>query len=92
MTQLEARLRAGTGIRSAGCATARPAPYLPRSGRVDWQCADLAFAELQRRHIAPIVDLCHFGVPDWIGNFRNPEFPALFAGYAAAFAQRYPWV
>jgi beta-glucosidase len=27
----------------------------------------------------PIVDLCHFGVPDWIGNFQNPDFPELFA-------------
>src|SRR5262249_19940353 len=36
--------------------------------------------------------LCHFGVPDWIGNFQNPDFPALFAEYAGAFARRYPWV
>ncbi|MGZ5270234.1 MAG: glycoside hydrolase family 1 protein, partial [Ramlibacter sp.] len=34
----------------------------------------------------------HFGVPDWIGSFQNPDFPALFAGYARAFAQRFPWV
>ena len=40
----------------------------------------------------PIVDLCHFGVPDWIGNFQNPDFPELFAGYARAFAERFPWV
>ena len=40
----------------------------------------------------PIVDLCHFGVPDWIGNFQNPDFPQLFCGYASAFAARFPWV
>ena len=40
----------------------------------------------------PIVDLCHFGVPDWIGNFQNPDFPEIFARYAKAFAQRFPWV
>ena len=40
----------------------------------------------------PIVDLCHFGVPDWIGNFQNPDFPKLFADYARAFAERFPWV
>ena len=45
-----------------------------------------------RRNIAPIVDLCHFGVPDWIGNFQSPNFPVLFAQYARAFAQRFPWV
>ncbi len=60
--------------------------------KYDWSFADEAFGELQRRNIIPITDLCHFGVPDWIGNFQNPEFPELFAGYARAFAQRYPWV
>ena len=30
-----------------------------------------------------IVDLCHFGVPDWIGNFQNSDWPKLFAEYAA---------
>jgi len=61
-------------------------------GRYDWEFADLTFAELRRRDITPIVDLCHFGVPDWIGNFQNPDFPELFAEYAAAFAERFPWV
>lgn len=62
------------------------------AGQYDWEFADLAFAELKRRNIVPIVDLCHFGVPDWIGNFQNPEFADLFLAYAMAFAQRYPWV
>ena len=52
----------------------------------------MTFQDLLRRNIAPIVDLCHFGVPDWLGNFQNPDFPALFAQYARAFAQRFPWV
>jgi beta-glucosidase len=60
--------------------------------RYDWEFADATFAELKRRNIVPIVDLCHFGVPDWIGNFQNPDFPRLFAGYAKAFAERFPWV
>ncbi|WP_445500800.1 family 1 glycosylhydrolase [Microvirga sp. G4-2] len=61
-------------------------------GRYDWSFADVTFGELERRNIIPIVDLCHFGVPDWIGNFQNPDFPELFASYAAAFARRFPWV
>jgi beta-glucosidase len=61
-------------------------------GRYDWEFSDLAFAELRRLGIEPIADLCHFGLPDWLGNFQNPDFPELFAGYAAAFAQRYPWM
>ncbi len=61
-------------------------------GRYDWEFSDLTFGELRRRGIIPIVDLCHFGVPDWIGDFQNPDFPVLFAGYARDFAQRFPWV
>jgi beta-glucosidase len=61
-------------------------------GRYDWSFADVTFAEIERRNIVPIVDLCHFGVPDWIGNFQNPDFPELFATYAEAFARRFPWV
>ena len=61
-------------------------------GKYDWAFADATFQDLRRRDIAPIVDLCHFGVPDWIGNFQNPDFPALFAQYAKAFALRFPWV
>ena len=61
-------------------------------GRYDWEFCDLTFAELKRRDITPIVDLCHFGVPDWIGNFQNPDFAPQFATYAGAFADRFPWV
>jgi beta-glucosidase/6-phospho-beta-glucosidase/beta-galactosidase len=60
--------------------------------RYDWEFADQAFAELQKLGIAPIADLCHFGVPDWIGTFQNPDFPALFGRYAGDFARRYPWI
>ncbi|MBO3269328.1 family 1 glycosylhydrolase [Hymenobacter defluvii] len=61
-------------------------------GKYDWSFADETFGELRRRDIVPIVDLCHFGVPDWVGNFQNGDFPALFAQYARAFSERFPWV
>lgn len=61
-------------------------------GRYDWSFVDETYAALHARDIVPITDLCHFGVPDWIGNFQNPDFPALFAEYARAFAHRYAWV
>jgi len=61
-------------------------------GKYDWSFADETFNELQKLNIDPIVDLCHFGVPDWIGDFQNWEWPALFAEYARAFAARFPWV
>jgi beta-glucosidase/6-phospho-beta-glucosidase/beta-galactosidase len=31
-------------------------------------------------------------VPDWIGNFQNPELPMYFMDYADAVSRRYPWV
>lgn len=61
-------------------------------GKYDWSFSDITFGDLAKRNIVPITDLCHFGLPDWLGNFQNPEFPRLFAGYARDFALRYPWV
>ena len=60
-------------------------------GQYDWAFADETFAELARLRITPLVDLCHFGVPDWIGNFQNPDWPKVFAQYAQAFAERFRW-
>jgi beta-glucosidase len=60
--------------------------------RYDWSWTDQVMPELRRLRLVPIVDLCHFGVPDWIGDFQNPDWPAHFAAFARAFAARYPWV
>ncbi|MGI4880146.1 MAG: family 1 glycosylhydrolase [Janthinobacterium lividum] len=61
-------------------------------GRYDWTFADAAMAEIERLRIIPILDLLHFGVPDWLGDFQNPELPIHFAEYCDAVAARYPWV
>ena len=61
-------------------------------GRYDWSFADEPMLEMQRLGITPILDLLHFGVPDWIGDFQNPDLPLLFAEYAEAVARRYPHV
>jgi beta-glucosidase/6-phospho-beta-glucosidase/beta-galactosidase len=61
-------------------------------GRYDWSFADEALAEIKRLGITPILDLMHFGVPDWIGDYQNPELPIHFAQFAGAVAKRYPWV
>ena len=60
--------------------------------KYDWSFADKTFKRLREMEIHPITDLCHFGVPDWIGDFQNPEWPPLFADYCRAFAKRFPWV
>ena len=61
-------------------------------GKYDWEFTDLAFGSLRELGLTPIVDLCHFGVPDWVGDFQNADWPKLFAEYAQAFAQRFLWI
>ncbi len=61
-------------------------------GKYDWSFTDETFTALKQQGVQPIVDLCHFGVPDWIGNFQNPDWPRLFTEFAEAFAKRFPWV
>jgi beta-glucosidase/6-phospho-beta-glucosidase/beta-galactosidase len=61
-------------------------------GKFDWSFADETFNALKELDITPIADLCHFGVPDWLGGFNNPDFPRHFTQYARAFAKRFPWV
>ncbi len=58
----------------------------------DWSFADDVMEEIQRLEIIPILDLLHFGLPDWLLDFQNPELPIHFAAYAKAVARRYPWV
>jgi beta-glucosidase len=83
-------------VQEMGISFLRYGPPIHRTwlgeGTYDWAFADTTFHELRKRDIVVIADLCHFGVPDWIGNFQNSDFPALFKEYARAFAVRYPWV
>jgi beta-glucosidase/6-phospho-beta-glucosidase/beta-galactosidase len=60
--------------------------------KYDWSFTDTVCEAMKELQIVPIMDLCHFGVPTWMGNFQNPAFPEQFARYAGAFARRYPWV
>jgi beta-glucosidase/6-phospho-beta-glucosidase/beta-galactosidase len=60
--------------------------------RYDWSFFDKVYARMQELDIEPIIDLIHFGVPDWLGNFQNPELPRRFAEYALEFARRYPGI
>lgn len=58
----------------------------------DWTFTDEVLPVMRQMGLTPMIDLCRFGVPDWAGNFQNPDWPALFAAYAGAFAARYPWI
>ena len=61
-------------------------------GRYDWEFADKAMRLIKKLELTPILDLIHFGVPGWIGDYQNPELPVHFAKHCAAAARRYPWV
>ncbi len=61
-------------------------------GRYDWSFADEVMNEMKRLGIVPILDLLHFGLPKWLGDFQNPELPIYFSEYVDAVVERYPWV
>jgi beta-glucosidase/6-phospho-beta-glucosidase/beta-galactosidase len=61
-------------------------------GKYDWAFTDETFDALHKQKTKLIVDLCHFGLPDWLGNFQNDDWPKLFTEYVQAFARRFPWV
>ncbi len=64
----------------------------PARGRFDWAATDGPMQAMARMGLTPIVDLCHFGLPDWLSDFQNAEVPEALSAYAAAFAERYPEV
>ena len=61
-------------------------------GKYDWSFADQVMEFMHGLGLEPILDLLHFGVPDWLGDFQNAELPIRFAEYCGAVAERYPWV
>ena len=83
-------------VRELGLRYLRYGPPLHRMhlgpGRYDWSFMDAVAGAMRELGIEPIMDLCHFGLPQWLGDFQNPDFPQCFADYTDAFARRYPWV
>lgn len=83
-------------VRGLGLRYLRYGPPIHRifkgPGQYDWSFLDPVMAEMQRLGIKPIIDLVHFGLPDWLISFQNPAWPEHVAEYAKTFADRYPWV
>jgi beta-glucosidase/6-phospho-beta-glucosidase/beta-galactosidase len=61
-------------------------------GKYDWTFTDQVCEAMRQLEIVPIMDLCHFGVPDWLENFQNGELAQRLSEYACEFAARYSWV
>ena len=47
--------------------------------KFDWSFTDEVFEAMRQLRIEPLVDLVHFGVPDWVENFQNPALPEAMA-------------
>lgn len=60
--------------------------------RADWSWADERLGRLRQLGIRPIVGLCHHGSGPHHTSLVDPAFPDLLADFAAAVAERYPWV
>ncbi len=61
----------------------------PEPGAYDWQWWDRALAACERHGLTPVVDLCHFGLPDHLGGFCEPDWVEAFCRYVDAFLARY---
>lgn len=63
----------------------------PRPGAFEWGWIDDVLDHLvNKRGIQPIVDLMHYGTPEWLeGSFVHPDYPSYVAEYAHAVAERY---
>ncbi len=59
-------------------------------GEYDWELWDRALARCEVEGLVPVVDLCHFGLPDHYGGFSEPGWVDGLIRYAEAFLARYP--
>jgi hypothetical protein len=62
----------------------------PEPGVYDWSLWDRAFAACERHGLEPVVDLCHFGLPDHYPGFCDPAWVDGFLRYVDEFLARYP--
>ena len=60
--------------------------------RIDWSECDRALQRLRELGVEPIIGLVHHGSGPAGTHLLDPGFIDGFAAYAAAFAERYPWI
>jgi dTDP-4-dehydrorhamnose reductase len=59
---------------------------------LDWRWADERLNYLRQLDVKPIVGLVHHGSGPHYTSLLDPQFPEKLAQYAAAVAQRFPWI
>ncbi len=60
--------------------------------KIDFEAAARQLDSLLSTGIEPIVGLLHHGDGPMFTDLLDPDFPAKFARYAGAVAQRFPWI
>jgi beta-glucosidase/6-phospho-beta-glucosidase/beta-galactosidase len=60
----------------------------PQPGQYDWRLWDRALEACDRHGLVPIIDLCHFGLPDHHPGFCDPAWVEGFVRYVEAFIAR----
>jgi beta-glucosidase len=61
----------------------------PAPGVYDWRQWDIALRACERHGLTPVVDLCHFGLPDHYPGFCDPAWVEGFCRYVDEFLSRY---
>lgn len=54
-----------------------------------WGLWDRALEACERHGLEMVVDLLHFGTPDWLAGVGDPRLPDAFLRYTEAFLRRY---
>ena len=85
-------LFAGLGVRALRYPVLweRIAPEAP--DRYDWAWSDERLGRLRQLGVRPIAGLVHHGSGPAYTSLIDPEFPQGLARFAAAVAERYPWI
>ena len=68
----------------------RISPHAP--DQFDWEWTDLRLARIRELGMRPIAGLLHHGSGPRYTSLIDPDFAPLFARYAHAVAERYPWI
>jgi beta-glucosidase/6-phospho-beta-glucosidase/beta-galactosidase len=61
----------------------------PEPGHYDWTLWDRALARCAVHGLEPIVDMLHFGLPDYFDGFADQRWVDSFGRYVEAFLNRY---